>query len=68
MSRYWIYTFLCVLGFISCNNPNRKKIDSASAQQDSIVVRTIVFIVLVVHPLPPKINYFHYKDSVSINQ
>ena len=41
MSRYWIYTFLCVLGFISCNNPNRKKIDSASAQQDSIVVRTI---------------------------
>ena len=42
MSRYWIYTFLCVLGFISCNNPNRKKIDSASAQQDSIVVRTIL--------------------------
>ena len=41
MSRYWIYTFLCVLGFISCNNPNRKKIDSASVQQEQVVVRNI---------------------------
>lgn len=41
MSRYWIYTCLCVFGFISCNNPNRKKIDSASVQQEQVVVRNI---------------------------